>query len=537
MLKDSRTATKSQINNLLTILLIVSISTVIYLLFSTSVPGKNDPTGYLYASRQIASTGSPSLYSPLNAAFGPYFSINAFHVQRPNDDTFYLGLHHGYAYLLALAWLLTPGGHLPLLVTGIISGLFSGLLYLLCQEISLPKHYSVLAVIFFCFAPAVLQASTETLTDVPCTFFLYLGVILLIRGIRKRSSIQLFVANISLLYAGFIRYNLFLTVICIWIWAFTSLLSSGPKKHTHLLVVSFIISGFLGVAGIAFHNWYYFGLPWKSGYDVSLGWIPWPPFSLNYALGKSPLGGYNLAVLLRTLVYQFSPIIIIALVGAILFLRTNHTYGLLFLALAFTQIVPYIFYLWPPNQSNARFLIPAFPIICIWMCYAFSEGVRLVTRNSTKLELITCVLCVAFYLISQGPRTYGALNDINNRNKSRLLSTISAMTWMKTLPPESILISHDWGDTARYYMNIENIRIWQLLVIDKETSDYDAAQSKKNLINIVKRLIVSGKSVYIYQDQSLPPQYSWFNPFVIIRETYKLTRTSENPSLYIATLR
>lgn len=406
-----------------------------------------DSIGYLYAAERIAAGFGPTYADPNNALAGPYFSLYAFQVRRPDSALMFLGFPPGLAYLLAV----------PLLFEALAGEVFAGLVYwvipttaLLCLGLSGALAWKLTgrawaafwAILLFAATPELWRFGTAIWSEFPSALCIIAALTLYLMA-ETRSWARwveiglLAVTGLLLGYSVFVRYSN-LVALPVFLLADAWLIRKQPPRlatHWPLWLLSSVT-----LALIPMFNHFYYGGWNLTSYSPAHGWYPYPAFSLQYALGPSFIDGYSLREAGVTLWRNFGVFLFLAPLGWVYLRRA----GAMLAGIALMILGIYAVYAFAPTGLNARFLIPTLPMIAI------GASAALVTIGAHMPRLPRMTLIVGLLLLGMWhvPEHLDAVVRRNQDNEQQvaLITAVAAST-----PDNAVFMSYPWNDLLAVY--------------------------------------------------------------------------------------
>lgn len=466
---------------------ILLLTAVMLIRFVEQQPLISDSIGYLYAAQRIAAGFGPTYADPNNTLVGPYFSLYAFQVRRPDSALMYLGFPPGLPLLLAIPLLIEPLAGLVHWVIPATALLSLALASMLAWKLTGRAWAGFWAVLMFAMTPALWRFGTAIWSEFPSAALITAALAFYLTAERRpfarwAETGLLALTGLLLGYSVFVRYSN-LVVLPVFLLADALLLRKQPHKlasHWPL----WLLSGLTVVLIPVFNHFYYGG--WNlTSYSPVHGWYPNPAFALHYALGPSFIDGYSLRAAMETLWYNFGVFLLLAPLGWFYLRRAGALLGGIALMLLGVHAV----YAFAPTGINARFLIPIFPVIAIGAAAALVNlGDRLPRPLRPVLALGLLVLAV-WHL----PASLDAIARRNqdNARHAALMQALTAGT-----PEDAIFMSYPWNDLLAVYGDRSVFTFRRVPVSDAEAQRYAIDAAVPTIISVITTLLEQGKPVY-----------------------------------------
>lgn len=369
----------SRLPQIALVALVVLLGVAFFLLTET-VPNISDTIGYVYAGERLANGDGPTFEDPNNQVAGAYFSLYAFQIERPDDPRFFLGFPPGFPLLLALGQRLGGPGAIhyvvPLLA---VAGL--AVTYGLARLLGGNAWTAVWSALVLALTPAYWEFGTAAWSEMPAMVVMVGGICFYLLS-RQPGRTDRQVHVFSLLAAVLIGYSFFIRYANVSVLPALVLyeLAAGPssilRERRRWSFYGLIA---LALGAMLLFNQVYYGGWQQTSYSPAHGWYPQSPFSLAYAFGPSFVNGYSLLESFRSLVHNFSFLLLLVPIGWMLLPRRS---GLLAAAATLATLGLYAVYAFAPTGINSRFLLPAYPFLALAIGVTVSElGQRLPGRR------------------------------------------------------------------------------------------------------------------------------------------------------------
>ncbi|MBI5565904.1 MAG: glycosyltransferase family 39 protein [Chloroflexi bacterium] len=446
-----------------------------------------DPLGYRVAGSALLHGQGPAIEESLNAQYGPYFTLAAFAVARPEEPArLYLNYPPGFPALLAIPqWLGLPDAViLPLLST--LSVIFTyalgGLLF--------DRWSGVLAAAIVAFAPTHLEWGTSFWADLPGTCFMLGSLTLYVAATHRQSrGGQLTLGMAAGLLASwtfFIKYYNVLILGPLFAYALYT-------QRRQLLKVTanwgFAITAGLGLIGIGAYNQWLYGSPVSTYYSSPTNGFAFPQFSLSYALGPSPADGYSLIAAGETLWSNFSWLLVLSGIGLLVVRREARV-------LLATQLALFLglssVFAWAPRGVDTRYLLPLFAPIGLLA----AQGVRAVWAQHTtwrKVMFGVIIVAIAFTLIGALTLT---VPKLQGRNAASAQVVATARERVVDSEPNAVFLAYAWNDVVR--------SAGQRSTLFYRRISGPPPEFEETLTRVVTQLLSDGRPVYYIEDTQPP---------------------------------
>lgn len=438
----------------------------------------SDSIGYLYAAQRIAAGFGPTYADPNNALAGPYFSLYAFQVRRPDSELMFLGFPPGLPYLLAIPLLIEPLAELVHWVIPATALLCLALTGALAWKLSGRAWAAFWAVLLFAATPELWRFGTAIWSEFPSTSLIMMALTLYLAA-EKRSwspwAERALLALVGLLlgYSVFVRYSN-LVVLPVFLLTDAVLVRRQPHRMARRWPL-WLLSAVIFMSIPVFNHFYYGG--WNlTSYSPAHGWYPYPPFALQYALGPSFIDGYSVREAGVTLWRNFGVFLFLAPLGWFHLGRA----GAMLAGVSLMILGIYAVYAFAPTGLNARFLIPTLPMLAIGI------GAALVNIGDRLPHTLRMILALVLLLLAvwQVPEHLDAVS-LRNQDNDRQVALITAVTAIT--PEDAVLMSYPWNDLLAVYG-------------DRSVFTFRRAPATAaaipTIISVITTLLEEGKPVY-----------------------------------------
>jgi len=505
---------------LLGAVLLTSATLLITLRYRLIESDISDCIGYVQASHQLARGEGLAFVDPHNQVDRRYYTLYAFKVVHPQEPNRYFGFPPGVPLLAAALERLTGDPNVVHVLVPILAALLVAETCLL-GALLVNSWAGVWAGLVLLVAPTFLQFSTAFWSEVPSATFLYLGVALCVIALRRTrdDGWALMLAGASGLMIGatfFMRFSnaSVLPAVPVLVWCLGG--RAAFKQRRVICLLGIVLAALLA---LLIFNMVYYGGPFITGYSPVHGWYEQPAFSLAYAFGKSFVGGYSLPAIGNTLARDLGWLLLSGVVG--LFARP-HLVGGWLLALAVMMLTPYAIYAFAASGINARFVIPAWPAICLLIGRGIvTLGERL---PSTLIRgVIGCLLALG--IVYGLP---GTLATLSSRNQAAQATVEQARRLAELTEPNAVVLSYVFNDLIAVYGQRSVLDYRHMPPYNPVSKTYEYSGFEDSLVNQVSWLLDQGTPVYYVLDQN-PPLY---NSYEVLRRHFELTPVDSDRPIY-----
>jgi len=404
-----------------------------------------DPLAYLYAAERMAD-GEPLAYChPYNEEIGPYFTLAGFNLRGAEAGCLYLNYPPGFPLLLAAAQKLIPLPDAMYIVPALFGA--TGLLVTYALgRLWLDVRSALTAMVILMLTPVYLQFATSVWSDLPVSVMLFGGLALLVWAERQPSAkLQggcAFVAGLVIGWGLFGRYSaaVFLVPVALYLVSGKPI-SSLLKSPT---VWGFGLSVVIVFLGIAAYNHVSYGGVLMTPYSVEHGWYDWPKFSLQYALGQSPVGSGSLIAEVETLWETFGYLLLVAAVGIGVMPRRARWVILTGLS---CFLVFYGLYAFPARGINARFVLPMLPFVA----FLVAAGLWRVRQGRARLTWVWRGLVLTLLVVQFVLSLPGTLEKLADRNLSTKAYVEQIAAVAGTTEPDAVILAYYANDAIAYH--------------------------------------------------------------------------------------
>lgn len=487
-----------------------------------TLPDTSDTIGYVYAGQRLASGHNLSFEDVNNQIAGPYFSLYAFQIRRPDDARMFLGFPPGFPILLATGIVLTGASAAVYYVVPLLAAL--GLLVTFCLGVlvSGDAWTGLWAAALVATAPDYWNFGTAPWSEVPSLVFVTAGTCLYLfsrRDVRPKRWTQVVLSvlgGIIVVYGFFIRYANTAIVPALVIY---ELLTARKKIWTEWRRWPFFGTIALGLAAIPVFNQLYYGGPLLTSYSPAHGWYPWPAFSPSYALGPSPVNGYSLVEAAKTLWHNFPWLLLTMPVGWFLLARPS---AVLVAGATLGTVALYSLYAFAPTGLNSRFLLPVFPFISVMIARTITRaGVRL---HHQKWRWVAGTALAGMLCLS----IPGQLGQLGSRNTCNAEAVRKTHDMVASTRPDAIFLSYGYNDQIAFYDHRSVLNYRRIPPSDAEAGRYRVEVLEPCLVQTIDRILDRDIQVYYVEDTSP----SFWGSLEILQRHFALKLTYEDPRIY-----
>lgn len=447
-----------------------------------------DALGYQVAGRNIARGVGPAIEHPLNEKLGPYFTLAAFAVRRPQEPArLYLNYPPGFPLLLAIPqWLGLPDFFvLPMLSTlGIV-------FTYLCGSLLLDRWTGLLGAMIVALTPGYLEWGTSHWADLPGACFMWGALAAYLaawcRKARRDRVILGSVAGVMVVLTMFIKYSNVLVLLPMFAYAAFTQRRAMSGSVTNWVFAAIVVAGLFGV-GLC--NQVLYGSPLETHYSASRSGYNFPLFSISYALGPSPADGYSLIGAGKTLWRNFSWLLICAVLGLAKATRKAAILlgglFLVFLGLSGT-------FAWAPVNGDTRYLLPLFVPVGL---FAARGCLSLLNRRAPWSKWAWGIVLVAVSATSLVSLP-GSWHRLAERNSASSEAQTVAQDLTAGSEPNAVYLAYLWNDQINYFGKRTTL-FYRRMNFGNRTEFEDA------LNHVVTNLLEAGLPVYYVVDRQPP---------------------------------
>ena len=324
-------------------------------------------------------------------------------------------------------------------------------------------------------------------------------------------------AGLFLGYAVLIRYSSAIFVLPLALHSLTVPAAPGARKRWGL---PFLAVFGLAMLGILLFNRAYYGGFLATAYSPRAGWYPWPAFSLTYALGSSPVGGRSLVGAGQTLLQDLPVVLPPSVLGLLIMKRSSAT---LLGGTILVVVGLYACYAFSPTGINARFLLPAVPMICLTGA-AGLENVRSRLGRWKRPGLLLPTAAIVMSILLFRP-TVAAVEQRANDTLAQI-QYVQRMT--EATPSDAVFMSYIYNDLVSYYGHRSVLNYRRIPPADAEARRYRMEILEPCLVAVVGKLLDVGRPVYYVEDKAPP----FWDSLAILERHFLLRLTQRDPKVY-----
>jgi 4-amino-4-deoxy-L-arabinose transferase-like glycosyltransferase len=481
---------------------------IFYFRFTGTLIEINDEAGSLYSGLQIAETGAPNYDHPYNQLIGPYFTLNAFRVQRAGDPRFYVIYPPGYPLMIALARRLFPGWEQSIFFVSPLLALVAALgAYGLGRALHRPRT-GLWAALLLLIDPVTIANGTRAFSDIPALACILLGYALLVKRGRSFPWVQGAAIGLCFGYACLIRNISAIALAGVAVWA---LLNWTELKQRWRMWLAMALSFGLLAAAALLYNRAYFGGLLTTGYTPEHYCIPYPLFSWQNFLGHSPIrpGGYR--AVLETIGGDLEVVGLLAAALGLFLLPRRASLALGLTALLFA--LAYAAYAWPASGGGSRFLLPTLAILRVLAAVGL-EALLSLWRRHRRAAL---ALGLAVIVLLQGRAAVDAFRAVGERNADTAGRVAVAKAVAAQTAANSVFVARRYSDHLILYGHRAALLLE--LFVPRKSGRYYKEEFAPRLVSIVSDLLQKGIPVYAIEERS---ESSFLDPMPVLREDFVL---------------
>ena len=471
-----------------------------------------DSVGYMQAGHQLAQGQGLAFRDPHNRVSARYYTLHTFRVFREGEPNRYLDYPPGLPLLAALAQVLTQEPDAVHFVVPLMSAILVASVCVLGTLFGGP-WMGFWAGLVLLSTSTFLQFSTSLWSEIPSAALLYVGYSLHIAsatvwpgGGRRGMALSL-LGGLLIGATFFVRFsNLSVLPAMVPLALYRS--AKGERRHGR----SFALGGGILVAAAALpiFNTIYYGGPFTTAYVPEHGWYTEPAFSLSYAFGRSFSGGYSVVAIGQALLQDFGWSLPLVLIGAA---TCQRRVAVLLLSLIGFLLLPYAVYAFPAEGLGSRFVLAAWPAICLLIgqgiVFSLSKLPRATWRWGVSIFLVVV-------LIFDLPSQLGDL-AVRNRESQEVVEQVVAMAMLTE--PDAVIMSYRYNDLLATYGRRSVLNYRHMLPYDPVSNEYLFTEFEPRLVGEVNYLLEHGVPIYFVHDRDP----SLFDTDKILEEHFRLT--------------
>jgi len=506
---------------LILLLLFIAILGLLFFTYTSTQPQYEDSIGYIHAGERLAQGQGPTYEDPNNDLAGPFFSMYAFQIQRDDDSRMFLGYPPGYPLLIALGIIVSGTENAAHFVVPIFALVALAATFFLGHLLSRKEWAGFWAALIIGLTPVFWEFGTAAWSEIPATAILISGICLYLfslesRRTRRQVIVLSLLAGLLITFSFYIRYANAVILPAILAYELLAKKWSIKKEPERWLFYALLGTGVIGI--LLFNNFYYGG-PFLTSYSPEHGWYPNAPFSLNYILGPSFVGGRSLIEALKTLWANFPLLLILTPVGWFLLPRPS---GVLAAVATLGFLALYSIYAFAPTGINSRFLLPAFPFIAVALSQCIvTVGKRIQSKQVRRLAGIALFVILILRVPDQ-------VKALESREKASKASANYAQNIANRTEPEAVILTYGHNDQVIYFGDRSVLNYRRIPESDPAESRYRLEMLEPCMVESIDRLLLKNIPVYYVEDRSPP----FWNSLAILQDNYELEKIAESPIMY-----
>jgi hypothetical protein len=348
-----------------------------------------------------------------------------------------------------------------------------------------------------------MAVNTAPWSDGAGLFFLTAGIALFVRGqalsteLEKNACAVSAVGGALFVLGCCVRYANIIGLLPLGVYLIIDQRSRIIRAPRNWAFGGIVALGFLAI--LAFNRDYYGGF-FTTGYSPRHGWYDWAPFSLHYALGQSPVGEKSLVAALWLLYENFRWLILPGMIGVLAIPGAKRTIVAGWIA---GFVLLYGLYAFPATGVNARFLLPAFPMVAVAVAYGLGEGARRWGWEDRKGQLWTAlgIGLLLMAMLLPLPERLDALRERNTAAQEHVAAIKSAV---EASSEDAVFLSYNWNDPIFYYGDRLAFYYRRIPSLDLDTGEYSRRRWESVLVKAVNELLKRQLPVYYVQDADPP---------------------------------
>jgi 4-amino-4-deoxy-L-arabinose transferase-like glycosyltransferase len=309
------------------------------------------------------------------------------------------------------------------------------IVYFTGLELSLKKSTALMASLLLCFFPVDVFFATVHFTDLPASFFINIGIFLLLKSYRINRIAQAIYGGIFLTLALFLKESvLYILILMFFIWIWFLIIK---RKNIIQIPIAFMIFA----CGISFESIYYyftqgdffyrFSMQYKNYLYCPYDFFPYTkdvnsiPCSVYFKKLVKYILGENTRYIFFRRFYLFTPLIA-GVQSFILWKKGKNTKlliwfaGIIILAAGFTVS----FSAWRPSEMKKSWYIYIYLEPTILMAALFVDSLRNKYRiAAVTIYIIGCVFMVNSYSAFFGMKDNNEIKKVILNNNSKVIYT------------------------------------------------------------------------------------------------------------------
>jgi hypothetical protein len=456
-----------------------------------------DNIGYFQASHQLAQGQGLAFADPHNRLDARYYTLHTFKVFRPKEPNRYLDYPPGLPLLAALLEVLVQNQDAVHFTVPIMAALLvasTSVLGILC----LRPWAGLWAGLILLTTPAFLRFATSYWSEIPGAALLYVGCTLHIAGARLWPDGSAKAVGLSLLgglaigAAFFVRFSNLATLPIVGLLVLLGAKDTNSGRAGALALGGATLASLLA---LLIFNTIYYGGPLTTSYTPKHGWYAEPAFSLSYAFGDSFVDGPSVPAIWHSLLQNFGWLLPLAIVGAVASSRRT----LVFLLGLFTCLVmPYTIYAFSAEGAEGRFLVPAWPVVCLLIGTGI---VFLLSKLSSKIWRLSASVAFTILLVYDLPSSIGALEERNNASQREVARIVRMADLMES---DAVVMSYVYNDIFAVYGERSVLNYRHMVPYDPNSDEYRYSEFEPRLVAEINYLLDSGIPTYYVYDRDPP---------------------------------
>jgi hypothetical protein len=345
-------------------------------------------------------------------------------------------------------------------------------------------------------SPLYFTFATDLWSDIPATAFLILALALFVSSLSASTRygiVEVALAGLLLGYVVFIRYSAAVLVLPPTIYGLMTTVGLAPARR-RLLV--FLVAFGLVMLGLLIFNRSYYGGFLATAYSPKAGWYPWPAFSFAYALGPSPVGGRSMVGAFQTLLRDLPLALPLSILGFLVMKRAS---AVLLSGTVLMVLGLYSCYAFAPTGINARFLLPAVPMICLAAAVGLERiGEYLGAWKPAKILLPIMIIVSSILLFRP------ALAEVEQRASGTQAQIAYVQKMTQATPPNAVFMSYVYNDLISYYGGRSVLNYRRIPPADAQAGRYKMEILEPCLVAVIGKLLDAGRPVYYVEDKDPP---------------------------------
>ena len=183
----------------------------------------------------------------------------------------------------------------------------------------------------------------------------------------------------------------------------------------------------------------------------------------------------------------------------------------------------YACYAFAPVGINARFLLPAVPMLCL-AAAAGLERVRSYLGEWKRAGVLLPVTVIILSLFLFRPTV--AEVERRARDTETQIQQVVAMT--EATPQNAVFLSYVYNDLISYYGNRSVLNYRRIPPVDVKAKRYRMEVLEPCLIAVIERLLDAGRPVYYVEDKSPP----FWDSLAMLQRHFSLRLIQPDPKVH-----